>query len=147
MIQRIQSLYLLLSTVLVGLLLFLPFAEIIKDGAVYLMNLKGILLDGPVIQSGIIVLFLVVVIVFMHIYIILKFKQRLLQVRLIKIAILSLLALFGMFFFTAYNTFSGALASFKISHVFPVIAIILDWLAMRAIKKDEALIRSIDRIR
>jgi hypothetical protein len=147
MIQRIQTIYLLLSAVLVSLLLFLPFAEITKDGAVYLMNLKGILLDGPVIQSGIVVLVLVALIVVLHIYIILKFKQRLLQVRLIKFAILGLLALFGMFFFIAYNTFSGASASFKISHVFPVIAVILDWLAIRAIKKDEALIRSIDRIR
>ena len=147
MIQRIQTLYLLLSTVLVSLLLLLPFAEITKDGAVFLMNFKGILLDGTVIQSGIIILLLVVVIVIMHIYAILKFKKRLLQIQVIKFTIWGLLGLFGMFFFIAYSTFSGSVTNFKISHVFPVIAIILDWLAMRAIKKDEALIRSIDRIR
>ncbi|NLA23333.1 MAG: DUF4293 domain-containing protein, partial [Bacteroidales bacterium] len=36
---------------------------------------------------------------------------------------------------------------FKIFIAFPIISAILLWLAMRAIGKDEALIRSIDRIR
>jgi hypothetical protein len=37
--------------------------------------------------------------------------------------------------------------SFNIAVVFPLIAIILDYLAIRNIGKDEALVRSIDRIR
>jgi hypothetical protein len=147
MIQRIQTLYLLLSAVLISLLLFLPFAEITKDGAVFSMNFKGILLDGPIIQSGIVLLLLVLVLVIMHIFVILKFKQRLVQIRIIKLLLLGLIGLLGMFFFIVYSTFSGSEAAFKIGLVFPAIAIILDWLAMRAIKKDEALIRSIDRIR
>ena len=60
---------------------------------------------------------------------------------------LGLVVLFSIFFITAYYSFNREQTSFNISHVFPVIAIILDWLAMSAIKKDEALIRSIDRIR
>ena len=48
MIQRIQSVYLLVSALLMGVLFFLPFAEIAKDGAVYVFNSQGILLDGAV---------------------------------------------------------------------------------------------------
>jgi hypothetical protein len=147
MIQRIQTLYLSLSAVLIGLLFFLPFAEITTDGTVFLMNFKGILLNGTVIQSGIVVLLLVLILLALHVFVILKFKQRLVQIRIIKLILLVLVGLFGMFFFLAYSTFSGSVTSFKISHVFPVVAIILDYLAIRAIKKDEALIRSIDRIR
>jgi hypothetical protein len=52
-----------------------------------------------------------------------------------------------MFFFFTYYSFSEAQISFKISILFPIVAIILDYLAIRGIGKDEALIRSIDRIR
>jgi hypothetical protein len=67
--------------------------------------------------------------------------------RVIVFTILLMLGLFGMFFFFTYYSFSGAQISFKISMVFPLVAVILDYLAIRAIGKDEALIRSIDRIR
>jgi len=43
--------------------------------------------------------------------------------------------------------FKGATASFKIAVAFPLVAIILDYLAIRSIGKDEALIRSLNRIR
>lgn len=43
--------------------------------------------------------------------------------------------------------FEGAKASFKIPAAFPLVVIILDYLAIRSIGKDEALIRSLNRIR
>jgi hypothetical protein len=147
MIQRIQTLYLLLSTVLVGLLLFLPFAEITKDGVNYIFNFTGILLEGNVIWNGIAILALIGIILFSQVYAILNYKNRPGQIRVINYSMLGLVVLFGIFFITAYYSFNGEQTSFKISHVFPVIAIILDYLALRGIKKDEALIRSIDRIR
>jgi hypothetical protein len=52
-----------------------------------------------------------------------------------------------LFIFFTYFSFSGAQISFKTGVVLPLVAIILDYLAIRGIKKDEALIRSIDRIR
>ena len=59
MIQRIQTLYLLVSSILVSLLLFMPFAEITKDGTVFNFNFRGILLEGNVIWNGIAILILV----------------------------------------------------------------------------------------
>ena len=147
MIQRIQTFYLLFSTVLVGLLFFLPFAEITKDGVVYVFNFTGILLEGNMIWNGIAILVLIGIILCLQVYTMLNFKNRPIQIRLIKYSIMGLLVLFGIFFLTVYYSFNREQTSFKISHVFPVIAIILNWLAMRAIQKDEALIRSIDRIR
>lgn len=147
MIQRIQSIYLLVSGILLGFLFFLPFAEIAKDGAVYLFNYKGILLDGDVMESGVAISALIAIIVAMHGVAILSYKKRIRQMRLVVFTILLMLGLFGLFFFFTYYTFSGAKISFKISMVFPLVAIILDYLAIRAIGKDEALIRSIDRIR
>jgi multisubunit Na+/H+ antiporter MnhB subunit len=125
----------------------MPFAEITKDGTVFIFNLRGILLEGNVLWNGIAILILVGIILFLQVYAILKYKNRPSQIRLIKYSILGLVVLFGIFFITAYYSFNREQTSFKISHVFPVIAIILNYLAMSAIKKDEALIRSIDRIR
>ena len=53
----------------------------------------------------------------------------------------------GMFFYFTYAGFDDAIVAFKIPIAFPVVAIILDYLAIRAIGKDEALIRSLNRIR
>ena len=147
MIQRIQSLYLLIAAILVALLFFLPFAEITKDGVIYLFNLKGIFLQGAVFENGIPIMSLAGIILVMHFFAILGYKKRIRQIRLIAYTIIVLMGLFGMFFFVAYYSYSGEQTSFKISHVFPIVAIILDYLAIRAIRKDEALIRSIDRIR
>lgn len=147
MIQRIQSLYLLVSAILIALLFVLPFAEIAKDGVVYLFNCKGILLDGSVKENGLAVSALIAIIVALHGFAIWSYKNRIRQIRVIVFCILIMLGLFGMFFFFVYYSFKGAEVNFKISMVFPLVAIILDYLAIRAIGKDEALIRSLDRIR
>lgn len=147
MIQRIQTLYLLVSGMFIGFLFFLPFAEIAKDGAIYLFNAKGILLDGDVMESGVAISALIAIIAAMHGLAILTYRKRIRQMRIIVFTILLMLGLFGLFFFFTYYSFSGARISFKVSMVFPLVAIILDYLAIRAIGKDEALIRSIDRIR
>lgn len=147
MIQRIQTLYLLVSAILVTLLFTLPFAEIASNGVVYLFNFKGILLDGVLKENGIAISILIGIILGLHGFAMLSYKNRVRQLRVIIFSILLLIGLFGLFFFFTYYSFSGADISFKLSMVFPLIAIILDYLAIRAIGKDEALIRSIDRIR
>jgi hypothetical protein len=75
MIQRIQTVYLFVSALLLGLLFLLPFAEIAKEGAIYTFNFKGILLDGAVQQSGIAISVLIVVIMALHGFAISSFKK------------------------------------------------------------------------
>lgn len=147
MIQRIQTVYLLVSALLIGFLFLLPFAEIVKDGVVYLFNFKGIVLEGTLLENGFSISVLIGFILALHGVAILSYKNRIRQIRIIVFSILLMLGLFGLFFFFTTYSFSDARIGFKISIVFPVVAIILDYLAIRAIGKDEALIRSIDRIR
>lgn len=147
MIQRIQSVYLLISAILIGLLFLLPFAEIAKDGAIYLFNFKGVLLDGAVKTNGLVIPVLLVMIIVLNVLAIFSYSNRGKQVKLVWGVILMLVILLVAFVYFTYLAYSGAQIGFKLGAVLPLIAIVLDYLAIRSINKDEALIRSIDRIR
>lgn len=67
--------------------------------------------------------------------------------RMTVFTIILLLGMFAAILFFAYTSFDGAKVAFKIPVAFPLAAAILDFLAIRAIGKDEALIRSLNRIR
>jgi hypothetical protein len=147
MLQRIQTVYLLISAILIGLLFALPIAEIANGTDIYEFSLNGITSNGAITQSALPVAVLAGIILLLHIFVIFGYKKRIRQIRFLVFTILLMLGLFGMFFFFTYYTFKDAQISFKISAAFPLVAIILDYLAIRSIGKDEALIRSIDRIR
>lgn len=147
MIQRIQSVYLLISTILIGLLFLLPFAEIAKDGAIYLFNFKGVLLDGALKTNGLVISVLLVMIIVLNVFAIFSYTNRGKQVKLVWGVILMLVILLVAFVYFTYLAYSGAQIGFKLGAILPLIAIVLDYLAIRSINKDEALIRSIDRIR
>jgi len=148
MIQRIQSLYILLSAILMGLLFALPFAEIIQNNELYVFSFRGIVTQGTVEETGLSLALFIGLIMLLHVYTLFCYKKRILQIRLLVFSILLLIGLFGLFYFFTYYTFGDtANISFKIAVVFPLIAVILDYLAIRSIGKDEALIRSVDRIR
>ena len=51
------------------------------------------------------------------------------------------------YYIKSFSSQLGGVVSYKITVIFPVIAAFLTYLAIRAIGKDEALIRSMDRIR
>jgi hypothetical protein len=154
MIQRIQTVYLLIAEILIGILFFVPFAGISgKDGSIYRFDLKGLSLDGilkseiasgsmPLILLWAVSMILIVVTIFMY-------KNRKQQIWFSIITIFILLG-FGslIFYFVLSNAklLAGS-HSFRIFMIFPVIAAILSYMARRAIGKDEMLVRSIDRIR
>jgi len=147
MIQRVQTLFLIISAILIGILFALPFAEIAKDAVVYLFNSKGILLDGVVKQSGFVVIAIITIILAVSVFAIFDFKNRKRQINTILLNIVLKLALLGILVFYSCFLFSGAQISLKVGMVFPLLAIVFDYLAISGIRKDEALIRSIDRIR
>ncbi|HNQ38290.1 MAG: DUF4293 domain-containing protein [Prolixibacteraceae bacterium] len=147
MIQRIQTLFLLVSILLLGLLLWLPLADITSGTDLYQFNIRGIFRGEEMVFNGrpfIVFLFIVVA---LHLFVIFQYKNRIRQIRILVFSMVLLLGLFGVFFYFAYAGFDGAKASFRIPVAFPLVAIILDYLAIRAIGKDEALIRSLNRIR
>ena len=147
MLQRIQTLYIMVAAILIGILFALPFAEIAHNNQLFLFDIRGIVRNGIVEENGMAIAVFIGVILLLHIVVVYSFKKRIRQMRLLVFTIILLLGLFGMFYFFTYYSFSGAEISFKLPVVFPLVAIILDYLAIRNIGKDEALIRSIDRIR
>ena len=147
MIQRIQTVYLLISALLIASLMKLKLADLSVNEELYTFFANGIYKGENLVYNGITILILVWIISLLHIGIIFLYKKRIAQLRILVFTMVLLLGLFGLFFFFSYSGFEGAKAAFKIPVVFPVVAVILDYLAIRAIGKDEALIRSLNRIR
>jgi len=156
MIQRIQTLYLFFAALLSSIMLFFPFAEISTQtnyalGVFYFENFK----DGQVLYTlnvfplGSLII-LVLVLSFVSIFL---FKKRKLQARITRINLLLNLGIYAMIaFYLLYETdftfkMFFTLFSWKITISFPLISSIFLYLANRAILKDEALVRSIDRLR
>ena len=147
MIQRIQTVYLFIAAILIALLMFLKLADLTAGGQIYTFNAKGIFQGESRVYNGMAIYFLIWLIAVIHFVVIFRYKKRIFQMRALVFTIILELGLFGMIFFFTYSGFDDATASFKIPVAFPLVAIILDFLAIRAIGKDEALIRSLNRIR
>src|ERR1035437_7690834 len=96
MIQRIQTVFLIISAILIGILFALPFAELSKDGVIYLFNCKGIMLDGVVKQSGSIVVSIIAIILAVSVFTIADFKNRKRQIKTILLNIVLKLVLLGI---------------------------------------------------
>uniref|UniRef100_UPI0032166FCC DUF4293 domain-containing protein n=1 Tax=uncultured Draconibacterium sp. TaxID=1573823 RepID=UPI0032166FCC len=147
MIQRIQTIFMLVAGLLIGSLYVQKFADIIVNDQLHIFNAFGIFNGEELLFSGLPMLIFIGIITVLHLVAIFLFKKRILQIRVLGFTIILLLGLFGMFFYFTYASFEEVKVAFKIPVVLPVVAAILDWLAIRSIGKDEALVRSLDRIR
>ncbi len=147
MIQRIQTIFILAAGMLIGSLYVQKFADIIVNDELHIFNAFGIFKGEELVFSGLPLLIFIGLIAAIHLVAIFLYKKRILQIRILGFTIILMLGLFGMFFYFTYASFEDAKIAFKVAVVLPVVSIILDWLAIRSIGKDEALIRSLDRIR
>ncbi|HRX11525.1 MAG TPA: DUF4293 domain-containing protein [Draconibacterium sp.] len=147
MIQRIQTVYIFISALLIASLMKLTFAELSVNNELYTFVAKGIFNGEELIFNGMAIFIFIPVIALLHFITIFLYKKRILQIRILVFSIVLLLGLFGLFFYFSYAGFDGAKIAFKVPVAFPLVAVILDYLAIRAIGKDEALIRSLNRIR
>ena len=152
MIQRIQSLYLLAVAALMFTALFTPLAYFVGGVDEYLLYafvLKGGGIEHSTISMGIVVALAAV----LPLVTIFLYKNRMLQIRLCAVELVLLVG--SAVFMAIYYYLSNRLFSqlefhtqgFRIAIVFPVIGIILDYFAIRAIFRDELLVKSLDRIR
>ena len=154
MIQRIQTLYLLLAAALMTTALFAPIASFTVDsGDVYDLNAFA-LSSATESQSTIWMGILMVVAAVLPFVTIFLFKNRMLQVRLCAVEIVLLLGC--LVFMAIYLWLSGANAledavvlhrQFGWAAIMPIVALVFTALAARATFKDEVLVRSLDRIR
>jgi hypothetical protein len=156
MIQRIQSIYLLLVTVLMSLMIFMPFADIaLQDGMVAIFHSFAIhkyitLEHKEIVMHTLPVLFMICIIGLISFVNIFLFGKRIVQMRLCILNVLLLTGLMIMifyYFFAVKRVIPIRDQDLKLAIIFPVMGIILTLLADRSIHNDEILVRSYDRLR
>ena len=155
MIQRKQSIYLLIASLLTGVLLITHVADFISKEANYILNFKGIyIIENGNVQSDAIfaaypLMLLIPLSTLISIVTILLFRKRILQIRLCGINVALQAGITASIFYLGYAGAKNleAVVSYQYVVVFPLIALILTILAIISIGKDEALVRSLNRIR
>ena len=135
MIQRIQSIYLLIVSLMAGLLPV--WAPLWKSGDVELLAYDHQWIKFFFIASAI-----------LAIYALLSFKNRKKQFILNRLNLFLNLILLGVFVYRSLNLSGEATLSEKgIGMLIPIFSIVFLVLANKAIKKDEDLVKSVDRLR
>ncbi|WP_322549520.1 DUF4293 domain-containing protein [Flavobacterium psychraquaticum] len=136
MFQRIQTVYMLISAIITG---GLPFVF-----PLWTDNQK----NEVFFTSSIIYISLFVLSTVLAIYSIINFKKRQHQFVLNRLNMIFNFILLGFFVYWSLNLSGEALVSEKgIGMFLPAISIVLLVLANKAIKKDEDLVKSVDRLR
>lgn len=151
MIQRIQSVYLFLVTVCAIVCLCMPVGHFHKDGigAAVFYNLWLSMSDGTRVYSPWALFVLLVLVAFISSASIFLFKHRMLQARLSVFSSLVLVGYYIVFGIFVYVFKSRYAVDFTLSWTaaFPVVGLVLDYMAFRNIMKDELIVRSLDRLR
>lgn len=143
MIQRIQSIYLLLAGVFSGGLTFAFSLWTNTKGVQYIIDLFS---GASILEKMIPVLFLGSAL--LSIVTIFMYANRKLQFVLVRINILINLLLLGLLVYVSQTLSGETLVSEKgIGMFIPVVVVLLLFLANKAIKKDEDLVKSVDRLR
>ena len=155
MIQRIQTLYLLLVVVLTTVTFFSPVAGLqhAEQAAIYEMSYRGLfeinVSGNNMLANTWMLTALMAFIPLLAFITIILFKKRMLQIRLIIFNIVLMAGFYGLMFIYLWQFGKSLEASLylEIPAAFPLVGIILSIMAIRAIGKDEALIKSLNRIR
>lgn len=154
MIQRIQTLYLLLTAALVACAAFLPLATFAGGGDEFRLYAFGLrAADGTTVQPTLYLGILLALALALPLVTIFLFKRRMLQLRLGVVEMILLLGaqiMAGIYYFLSYRVFSAFefhVQSVRIPIILPLVAMIFTYLAVRAVFRDELTVRSMDRIR
>jgi hypothetical protein len=152
MIQRIQTVYLLLSFVFQLAMFFLPVAAFALPDKSIIELLLSNPDSNPLLSINYLNILLLIVLIINSLYILVilfLYKNRIKQIKLcgLNIFVLIVFQLLLVFIVFYIGNNSEAIIIYKVALVFPLISAILSFLALKNIKKDEKLIRSIDRIR
>lgn len=149
MIQRIQTLFLLIAFVLQIVLFFQPLAVLQLDEATfYDIYLKGYVFNHQIQYSFSLLIFALIT-TLLNLIIIFLYKKRILQMRLTVYNTILLIGLQGIIAYTIYATSDHLNAEIflQFAAILPIIISILHLIAFKYIKRDEELVRSADRIR
>ena len=142
MIQRVQTLFLLLTTLISVSLLYLPLFELPAMAADALPR------EFRITSNALLLILCAATGLFSFIVIFL-FKNRRLQLKACRLILIIIFVMIGLLFYTS-DTYSSGLDQkvvFKTGTYLPLLQVVFIFLAHRAIKKDDELVRSADRLR
>lgn len=136
MLQRIQTIYMIISATLLGAL-YVWFPNIVsEEGLVVVHN------DEPIMLG---LIFGSILVTFISIF---SYKKRKSQFVINRLNIILNFFLLGVFVYRSLTLSGETLVSEKGIGVFlPIISIVFLVMANKAIKKDEDLVKSVDRLR
>lgn len=152
MIQRIQTVYLLAVVVLLIICMCSPVAAYIgSDGSISPFTNLGIDVTNVGRETSCWGMFAILLLsALVAAATIFLFKNRILQIRMTVFNIILLIGFYATFiaFIVAYNgKLPESTFQLRIAACLPFIAIVLNYLAIRAIGKDEVMVKAADRLR
>lgn len=150
MLQRIQTFFLLLAAAAMLVASATPLAFFMYEGDKVIFEAMGIYLNGTIndftwglFVVGMVSSVLSLITVFLY-------KQRMLQIRLSVFNLVLMIGFYLYFGFVIYKMLPVETLEFQkvgVGIIMPLIALILTILAIRNIGADEALVRSLNRLR
>lgn len=150
MLQRIQTVYLILASACMLLAVWLPLAVFSIDGKPVSFEAMGFFMNDEIIfptwglfAIGALSAVLSLIIIFLY-------KKRILQIRLTGFNILLMVGFYAFFAVLIYMRNPEVNSTFEkvgFGIAMPFIAMVFSYLAIRKIGADEALVRSLNRIR
>ncbi len=155
MIQRIQSIFLFMVSILMGLTVFLPIWGKADDTNKIEMNAIEMIQTsaGETVmeQTTVYLAIIAGLTAILALWNIFNFKNRRFQMKITLFCTLLIAIFIGVSTFLTYqaeNIFSPQIGgTFGFGYFLPVAAILFNWLSLRFIKKDEDMVRSADRLR
>ncbi len=157
MLQRIQSVYLAVAVISLVVAFFSPVMSFINEGQIWLEVYINRFADNssPALGLNSMILLPVqildIMVVIMAGAAIFLFKNRRLQMRLVRLSIVMLLVIIALIFFYYGNVLGKATLTtpdFNQTGVYLfLVALVMFILANRSIQKDEQLVKAADRLR
>ncbi len=151
MLQRIQTVYLFLSALLLSTILFFPLFEF--NTAEYVLDSFDLSQTTneaqTVVFSTLPLAIIVILAMLLSMITIFFYKKRVLQMRLTIYNLIIILGIYILLSFYRFYVIDFTIVDtyYNFTLIFPIISVILTYMANSRIKKDEDLIRSVDRIR
>lgn len=162
MIQRRQTIYMLLAAILSALLFFMPLVSFNANDNIMKFTIFGI--QNPIESVSLStdytwpLVVLTILMTLAPLVTIFLYKKRELQVRLCRLNMLTNIIFVGLVFiyyesdilsviFAVENDIYVLDVAYFIGMAFPLVNLVLEILAIRGIKKDIELLKSIDRLR
>lgn len=149
MIQRIQTVYLFFVAVVLIVCMCMPVSYFIGPEQIVskMTNLAIVAQDGSVNYAPWALFVILLVSAALALFTIFLFKKRMLQIRLTVFSTILLIGYYITLGVFIYMLKGDAHFRVALGACLPFIAIVLNWLAIRAIGKDEMLVKAYERLR